>query len=376
MVTPQPIKLSIIGVKGYPYVYGGYETLIKELAERISEKNVEVTVYCHKGLFKERPKQVRNVKLVYIPCLETKALSQLTHSFLSTLHVCFSKADVVFYVNAANGPFGYLTKLFNKKTVINLDGLEWLRPKWKGLGAKYFYFAAKKATNLFNVLVTDAFEMQKIYKQLFNANTTMIAYGTDTFVAQPVLLLTPWNLKEQDYYLIVGRLIPDNNSDLLIDAFLNFKSKKKLVIVGDDVFNNAFAVQIKNKIKDAHNIVFTGYVKDANILSALYQHAFAYLHGHEFGGTNPTLVKAMGEGSYIMALKNKFSCEVLNESTHGDLFEKNIESLTSLMKDSEQTDEATLQRVQTMRTRSKEGLVERYQWNYIVDQYYQIFINL
>lgn len=372
----RPLKLSIIGVKGYPYVYGGYETLIKELAERLPIKNVEVTVYCHKSLFKVRPTKLGKIKLVYIPCVESKSLSQLTHSFLSTIHVCFSKADVVFYVNAANGPFGYITKLFKKKTVINVDGLEWLRPKWEGWGARYFYFAAEKATQLFNVIVTDAFEMQKVYKQLFNADSTMIAYGTDTFIAQPITLLNQWNLQGQDYYLIVGRLIPDNNSDLLINAFLNFNSNKKLVIVGDDVFNNTFSIQIKKKIKESSNIIFTGYIKDTLLLSALYQHAFAYLHGHEFGGTNPTLVKAMGEGTYIMALSNKFNIEVLQGGVHGDLFEKNTESLTQLMIASEKDDEATQLRIQNMRTNSSKGVVKRYQWDYITDQYYEIFINL
>lgn len=372
----KPLQLSIIGVKGYPYVYGGYETLIKELAERISEKNVEVTVYCHQSLFADRPKKVGNVKLVYIPCIESKALSQLTHSLLSTIYACFSKADIVFYVNAANGPFGYLTRLFKKKTVINVDGLEWLRPKWKGWGAKYFYYAAKKATQLFDVVVTDAFEMQNIYQQQFNCESKMIAYGTDTFKEQPISLLAPWNLQGQDYYLIVGRLIPDNNSDLLIDEFLQSNSQKKLVIVGDDVFNDDFSIQIKNKIKDCSNIVFTGYIKDANLLSAFYQHAFAYLHGHEFGGTNPTLVKAMGAGSYIMALKNKFSEEVLQQGKHGDLFEKNSSSLSELMVNAEKSDQASSLRIENMRKLSKEGLVDRYQWDTIVDQYYQIFINL
>ena len=92
----RPLKLSIIGVKGYPYVYGGYETLIKELAERISKKNIEVTIYCHKSLFKERPNNLGKIKLVYIPCVETKALSQLTHSFLSTIHVCLATLMLCF----------------------------------------------------------------------------------------------------------------------------------------------------------------------------------------------------------------------------------------------------------------------------------------
>ena len=116
--------------------------------------NLEVLV-CHQCTMLIPVLISNNVKLVYIPCIESKALSQLTHSLLSTIHACFSKADIVFYVNAANGPFGYLTRLFKKKTVINVDGLEWLRPKWKGWGAKYFYYAAKKATQLFDVVVTD-----------------------------------------------------------------------------------------------------------------------------------------------------------------------------------------------------------------------------
>ena len=376
LALSNPIQLSIIGVKGYPYVYGGYETLIAALAERLVDKHIEVTVYCHKSLFKERPKKVGKVNLVYIPCIESKALSQLTHSLLSTLHVCFSKADVILYVNAANGPFGYLTRLFKKKTVINVDGLEWLRPKWKGWGAKYFYFAAKKATQLFDVLVTDAYEMQNIYKQQFNVSSSMIAYGTDPYKAQPLSLLAAWDLQKHNYYLIVGRLIPDNNSDLLIDAFLKSNSTKKLVIVGDDVFNDEFAKRIKYKIQESDKVVFTGYVKAPNLLSALYQNAFAYLHGHEFGGTNPTLIKAMGEGCYIMALKNTFSEEVLQSGKYGVLFEKNATSLMQLMLASEQSDANTSLRVQNMRVNSKEGLVERYQWDYIVDQYYQIFINL
>ena len=121
-----PLKIAIIGSRGYPYVYSGYETLIKELSERLVERDCEVTVYCHRNLFKEKPSHVNDIKLVYVPTIETKSLSQLIHSFLSMCYAVVSDVDVIFAVNAANGPFGLISKIFRKPTAINVDGLEWM----------------------------------------------------------------------------------------------------------------------------------------------------------------------------------------------------------------------------------------------------------
>ena len=370
-----PIKISIIGTKGYPYVYGGFETLIKELVERLVNKNVEITVYCHKTLFKDRPRFYNNVRLVYIPAIELKSFTQLTHSLLSTIHACFRKNDILFYVNAANGPLGLLTRLFGIKTVINVDGVEWLRPKWKGIGAKYFYFAAKQSARNFDVVITDAFEMQKIYKSLFNISTKMIAYGSDPVISQPKSLLGKWSLSGHDYYLVVGRLIADNNIDLLIKGFLAANSSKKLVIVGDDVFNKGYSKMIK-QLGNHPNIIFTGYVKETSLLSALYQHCFVYLHGHEFGGTNPTLIKAMAEGTCILALNTRFSREVLQDGNKGILFKKHLDDLSRQMIDLENTEHTKQDKVIEYREKSKTGITQIYQWEYIADQYYQIFLSL
>ena len=153
-----PLKISIIGSRGYPYVYSGYETLIKELSERLVARGCEVTVYCHRNLFNKKPVLVKGIKLVYVPTIESKSLSQLIHSFLSMCHAVTSDADVIFAVNAANGPFGLISKIFRKPTAINVDGLEWLRPKWKGLGAKYFKIAARLSTILFDQIINDKTE--------------------------------------------------------------------------------------------------------------------------------------------------------------------------------------------------------------------------
>ena len=128
------LKIAIIGSRGYPYVYSGYETLVKELSERLVKKGHKVRVYCHSSLFTNKPRKVNGVELIYTPSIQTKTLSQITNSFFSFIHVCFTKIDVVLVVNSANGPFGILTKISGIKTCINVDGLEWLRPKWKGFG--------------------------------------------------------------------------------------------------------------------------------------------------------------------------------------------------------------------------------------------------
>src|SRR6266545_705638 len=201
------MKIAIIGSRGYPYVYSGYETFVKELVERLTPKGYEITVYCHKNLFKEFPKQVNGVNLVYVSTIEKKSLSQFLHSIQSIFHACFRDFDIILVVNSANGPFVLITKLFGKKTAINVDGLEWLRPKWKGLGSKYFYWASKVATKLYDVIITDSDEMRKIYEREFNANSTVIAYGANIRESKNPGMIETWGLQRRSYYLIVGRLI-------------------------------------------------------------------------------------------------------------------------------------------------------------------------
>ena len=218
------LKLAIIGSRGYPYVYSGYETLVKEISERLIKEGIDVRVYCHRSLFKKKPKFVNGIELIYTPSIETKFLSQIVNSFFSFIHVCLSDIDVVLVVNSANGPFGILTKIFGKKTCINVDGLEWLRPKWKGLGSVYFSFASKLSTILFDEIITDSVEMNKIYKHRFKKDSTVIGYGSTMTKTKEKKILCKYNLKEKNYYLIVGRLIPDNNASLICEAFLMSKS--------------------------------------------------------------------------------------------------------------------------------------------------------
>jgi len=361
------MKVAIIGSRGYPYVYSGYETFVKQLSERLVKKNISVTVYCHKSLFKEKPNRVNGVNLKYIPAIETKSLSQLSHSFLSILNACFSDFDVIFVVNAANGPFGIITKLLNKKTVINVDGLEWLRPKWKGIGAMYYKFAARMATLFYDQIINDAEEMRKIYLELFNKDSKVIAYGPKANIDTKTQILSKNKINKLDYFLIVGRLIPDNNWDILVDGFNLSKSSKKLVIVGDNPFQNDFQDNLTNT--ESGNIIFTGLIKDQGELCDLFKNSYAYLHGHEYGGTNPTLIEALSFGNAVIALDTVFNREVLQDGKFGLFFNKNKNSVKELIVYADDNKKEIL----ALKNNSKQALEKKYEWDYIIDQYIEVF---
>lgn len=357
------MKIAIIGSRGYPYVYGGFETFVKELSERLVKQDVEVHIYCQKNLFKVRPTKLNGIYLHYIPTLPQKSLNQIIHSFLSIIHATCSQADVLLVVNLAAGPMGWIPKLRGKKTMINVDGLEWLRPKWQGLGAKYFYWAAKVATKLYDKIITDAEGMRQVYLKEFNKNSTVIAYGAPVFEAADAHWIERFKLKPDEYYLIVGRLIPDNNADLIVKGFLKSTSKKKLVIVGDVPYTDDYSTNLK-ALQD-ERLIFLGYVKDQQELMALYQNAFAYIHGHKFGGTNPAMLKAMSNHCAILALNTVFNREMLNDGEFGIFFEESENDVMAVLENLENQPA----KVQQLKDTVSFGLTEKYNWDNITSAY-------
>ena len=359
------LTIAIIGSRGYPYVYSGYETFVKELSERLVNKGHRVRVYCHRNLYKHRPKNINDIELIYTPSIKSKFFSQPYNSFFSFLHVCFSKADIVLVVNSANGPFGILTKLFNKKTCINVDGMEWLRPKWKGLGSIYFKIASRFATLLYDIVITDSIEMKKAYIREFNTYSHVIAYGP-TMLNHRLnnSILKANNIFKNQYYLIVGRMIPDNNSLLLINGFIRSKSEKKLLIVGDFPYNDNYAKEVK--MIASRNVIFTGYIKCQKQLTALYQNCYGYIHGHEFGGTNPTMINALYLNKEILSLETLFNREML-KNKKAVFFKKNEKSIAESITFFE------LNKLDISNENVNYKFPKKYHWDNITIQYLELF---
>ena len=360
------LKIAIIGSRGYPYVYSGYETLVKELSERLSQKGHSVRVYCHRSLFKKKPKYVNGIELIYTPSIQNKFLSQITNSFFSFIHVCFSDTDIILVLNTANGPFGILTKIFRKKTCINVDGLEWLRPKWKGLGSIYFKISSILSTCFFDKIITDSIEMSKVYQKKFNKQSSIIAYGSTINKINNTDFLSKLEIYKNEYYLIVGRLIPDNNAQFIIKSFLKHNTNKKLVIVGDVPYNDKYVNKIKSICSD--KIVMTGYVNCQNKLSQLYINCFGYIHGHEFGGTNPTMINALYLNCEVIALKTPFNLEML-KNKKSVFFSKNTSELNEALFYFEKN----IEKLKLENINYK--IPKKYDWDQIAEQYLEVFYN-
>ena len=362
------MKIAILGTRGIPSGYSGYEAFAEEISTRMVNGGHELIVYAHKNMIRNKVKYYRGVRLYYLPSLRGKNTSQFSNSLISTLHVIFIKRpDIVLFCNAANGPFGLLLKLAGIKCAINVDGLEWLRPKWSNLAKKYFKFSALLATKFFNVIVTDAKGMRDIYKKEFNCDSVNIAYGANPSFSENPDLLKDFNITLNQYYLIASRLVPDNNADLIIDAFLKSNSKLKLAIAGGTNYKNDFEMKLR-AIKD-NRLVFLGHIDSSEVIKELHCNAFAYIHGHQFGGTNPALLKALAYGNCILALDTVFNREVLDNGKYGILFEKNVNSLV----DKINYLEANQNEVEKFRNISRERIIENYTWEKITNQYIDLF---
>ena len=226
------------------------------------------------------------------------------------------------------------------------------------------------ATLFYDQIINDSEEMRKVYLDLFKRDSKVIAYGADIRKSKNTDLINAWGIKQREYYLVIGRLIPDNNADLIIKGFLNSSSNKKLVIVGDVPYKDTYASNLKRK-KDK-KLVFTGYVKDRDLLAELYHNCYVYIHGHEFGGTNPTMIKAMAYGCAILALDTVFNQEMLQKGKFGLFFKKEISSLTKQIDYCEK--ENIL--INNLRKDSINGVTDKYNWESVTKKYFDVFKSL
>ena len=238
------------------------------------------------------------------------------------------------------------------------------------MGSIYFKWSSKIATLFYDQIINDSDEMRKVYLNLFKRDSKVIAYGANIRKSKNSNLITAWDIKKREYYLVIGRLIPDNNADLIIKGFLKSNSNKKLVIVGDVPYKDSYASNLK-KIKDKR-LIFTGYVKDQNILAELYHNCYVYIHGHEFGGTNPTMIKAMAYGCAILALDTVFNREMLQKGKFGLFFKKELIFVTNQIEYCEK--EKII--IDKLRQESINGISKKYNWDFVTNQYLEVFNSL
>ncbi len=302
------MRIAILGTRGIPANYGGFETFAEELSTRLAARSHQVTVYC-----RERPSEAlyRGVRLQYLPTIRHKYLDTIAHTCLSTLHLLAHRVDVALYCNGANAIFTVWPRLFGMPVALNVDGLERKRKKWNRAAKAWYLVSERLATILPNEVVTDARAIQDYYRERYAKRTTFIPYGAETGKVESTAALDALGLQAGRYFLYVSRMEPENHALEVRQAFERVRTDMKLALIGDAPYARDYIRQVR----DTHDprIVIPGAVYGHGY-HELDSHCFAYIHATEVGGTHPALIEAMGRGALVLYRDNPENAEVAGDA--------------------------------------------------------------
>ena len=305
------MRIALIGSRGIPACYGGYETLMEELATRLTAGGHEVTVYCRSHYTPKDLRQYRGVELVVLPTLRTKHLDTPVHTLLSCLHAAQRPFDAALVVNGANAPFVPLLRAAEIRVALHVDGIERRRAKWGAFGRLVYSFSEWLATWVADVLVTDAEVVRQYYADRWQADSTVITYGVEPRPESPGDEMQRLALEPHHYFLYVSRFEPENNPHRVADEYRRVPGDIPLVMVGGAPYADAF---VQSFTRDADpRIVFAGPVYGRGYRELL-SHSLAYIQATEVGGTHPALVEAMGYGNPSVVNDTPENREVAGDS--------------------------------------------------------------
>ncbi|MDP8990905.1 MAG: DUF1972 domain-containing protein [Acidobacteriota bacterium] len=357
------MRFAIVGTRGIPARYGGFETFAEELSTRLVARGHQVTVYC-----RERPAQprYRGVRLQYLPTIRHKYFDTLAHTFLSTLHLLGSRYDALLYCNAANAVFTWMPRVLGMPVALNVDGLERHRKKWNALAKTWYRISEWLATWMPNAVVTDAQAIAEYYHERYGRDSVMIPYGAELGVVETTDVLPELGLEPQKYFLYVSRMEPENNGLLVRQAFERVATDFKLALIGDA----PYAAEYIARVRDTRDprIVIPGAIYGPGYRE-LGSHCFAYIQATEVGGTHPALIEAMGRGALTLYLDTPENAEVAGGAglpfTH-EVLSRVIEHVLACSEEERQA----------WRARAIERVRSRYSWDAVTDAYEKLLEGL
>ncbi|MBM3814690.1 MAG: glycosyltransferase family 1 protein [Acidimicrobiia bacterium] len=357
------MRLAIVGTRGIPARYGGFETFAEELSTRLVARGHQVTVYCRQPHPEPR---YRGVDLAYLPTLRHKYLDTVVHAFLCTLHLLFHRPQAALYCNAAVACFTWMPRLWGVPVALNVDGLERNRKKWNLLGRLWYQLGERLSTICPNAVVSDAEHIHEYYLERYRKPTTFIPYGADAARASTTGVLDQLGLQPGRYFLYVSRLEPENNALLVRQAFERVSTDLKLALIGDAPYAADYIRQVRDTSDP--RIVIPGAVYGEGYRE-LTSHCFAYIHATEVGGTHPALIEAMGRGALTLYLRTEENEEVAGGAgivfTHETLAET-IQSVLAMP----ESERGRFRRLAAQRVR------ERYSWHAVTDAYEKLLEDL
>jgi len=307
------MHIAMLGVRGVPTVHGGFETCAEQLGARLVERGHKVTVYCRPHFVDPTRNEYRGMKLVTLPTVENKYLDTLAHTFVGSLHALFQPYDICLYFIAGNSLVCWIPRLKGTRTIINVDGLDWKREKWPGPAKAYLKFAEWLAPRSSNAALTDSRWVQNFYKRAYRSRVYHIGYGSELEPVAPGAALARWGLEPRKYILFVGRLVPENRAEHLIEAFNALEDRRgmKCVIMGDASYQDEYVAHLKENA--SRDIIFTGYVHGEGYRE-LTANAYCFVETSAASGTHPALLEAMGYGNCVIVNDTPENLETVGDA--------------------------------------------------------------
>jgi len=363
------MKVAILGTRGIPASYSGFETAAEQLATRFAARGHEVVVYCRPHVVDRRLTEWRGARLVHLPTVRNKYLDTFVHTFLSALHAAHrERPDVALFFIAGNSPMCLITRGASIPTVINVDGLDSDRRKWPALAQRYLRLAERAAPHWADRAITDSHAVAEVFERRYGDRIGVVPYGVEDPGYDGTETLERLGLEPRKYILFVGRLEPENNPHLLVEAFARFDAERargmKMVIVGGAPYADEY---IRGVMRSADpRVLFSGYVFGRGYWE-LQRHAYVFCAPTEVGGTHPVILEALAAGNCVLVNDHAPNAETVGDAGIYFSGKAGVDDLTRQL----QRLLADPSLVQEYRGRALER-AQQYSWEAVTDQYEQL----
>jgi glycosyltransferase involved in cell wall biosynthesis len=304
----------MLGTRGVPASYSGFETCVEELGARLAARGHEVTVYCRVPHVRYPGAEYRGMRLVKLVTVRQKHLDTIAHSFLSSLHAVGCRYDIALFFNVGNAGVTWIPRVSGQRVLLNVDGLDWKRKKWGPVARRYIRGAERWATRFPHGIITDSRRVQEYYRVQYGVESTYIAYGAEVASTDPGPVLARYGLAPGRYVLFVGRLVPENCAHHLVEAFAGLATDMRCVVVGDAPYAEAYIRTLRANADP--RVIFTGYLFGDGYRE-LSSNAYCFVETSEVGGTHPALIEAMGFGTCVVVNDTPENLETIADAGFG-----------------------------------------------------------
>ncbi len=365
------LRIALAGTRGVPARYSGFETCAEELGARLASRGHDVTVYCRAHYSSTDAREYRGMRRVVLPSIQQKYLDTIVHTGISTIHALTQGFDVILYFIAGNSPLVWIPRLVGTRTVLNVDGLDWRREKWPPLAKRYLKASEWLSTRLPNACVTDSRVVEANYRDRFGRAAIYIPYGSEREPRPPGETLARFGLTAGEYVLFVGRLVPENCVDHLIDAFPRVATDFKCVVVGGAAYADDYIRTLEQKAARDPRIVMTGYLFGDGY-QELGANAAIFVETSGVGGTHPALVEAMAFGRCVVAYDTPENLETMGSAGTSYAGEAGAAALAPVLQNLLDRPDAMRELGIAARNRAN----QHYTWQAVTDAYEKLFREL